>query len=97
MLYEYVDENPVKGGVKDVYFSPDRKYVVAFYRTPLENEQKERIKRIVSTYLVNIQLDNWFLNSSGKYLTRFISATLPKAKCTFLRLLFQSKNFHHHP
>lgn len=56
--YEYVDENPLKGGVKDVYFSPDRKYVVAFYRTPLENEQKERIKRIVSTYLPNIQNGN---------------------------------------
>ena len=38
--YEYVDESPVQGGVKDVYFSPNRDYVVAFYREPLEEEQK---------------------------------------------------------
>lgn len=63
--YEYVDESPVQGGVKDVYFSPNRDYVVAFYREPLEEEQKERVKRIVSTYLVNIKNGNasdYFLN-----------------------------------
>ncbi len=31
--YQYIDNGePMRGGVKDVYFSPDRKYVVAFYR-----------------------------------------------------------------
>lgn len=63
--YEYVEGNPVQGGVKDVYFSPDRSYVVAFYRTPLEVDQKERIKRIVTTYLTNIKGGNasdYFLN-----------------------------------
>lgn len=63
--YEYVDDgNPKKGGVKDVYFSPDRKYVVAFFRDPLDFNQKERIKRIVKLYLDNIKNGN----SSDYYL-----------------------------
>lgn len=64
--YEYVDDgNPKKGGVKDVYFSPDRKYVVAFFRDPLDFNQKDRIKKIVSLYLDNIKKGNssdYFLN-----------------------------------
>lgn len=57
--YEYVDDgNPKKGGVKDVYFSRDRKYVVAFFREPLDFNQKDRIKRIVSLYLENIKKGN---------------------------------------
>ena len=53
--YEYVDNGePKQGGVKDVYFSPDRKYVIAFFRKPLDYNQKERIKRIVTLYLDNI-------------------------------------------
>ncbi|MCK7553982.1 hypothetical protein MKQ70_02745 [Chitinophaga sedimenti] len=54
--YEYVDNGvPKQGGVKDVYFSPDRKYVVAFFRTPLDFNQKDRIRRIVTLYLDNIK------------------------------------------
>ena len=64
--YQYVDDgNPKRGGVKDVYFSPDRRYVVAFFRDPLDFNQKERIKRIVSLYLENIKKGNapdYFLN-----------------------------------
>lgn len=64
--YEYLDDgNPKKGGVKDVYFSPDKKYVVAFFRDPLDFNQKDRIKRIVSLYLENIKKGNnadYFLN-----------------------------------
>lgn len=64
--YEYIDDgNPKQGGVKDVYFSPDRKYVVAFFRETLDFNQKERIKRIVSLYLENIKKGNapdYFLN-----------------------------------
>lgn len=63
--YEYIDDgNPKKGGVKDVYFSPDRKYVVAFFREPLDFNQKERIRRIVKLYLDNIKNGN----SSDYYL-----------------------------
>ena len=54
--YEYIDTgNPIKGGVKDVHFSPDRKYVVAFFRENLDFNQKDRIKRIVGLYLENIK------------------------------------------
>lgn len=64
--YEYVDDgNPKQGGVKDVYFSPDRKYVVAFFRDTLDFNQKERIKRIVTLYLENIKkgnASNYFLD-----------------------------------
>lgn len=57
--YEYVDDGePKQGGVKDVYFSPDRKYVIAFFRKPLDYNQKERIKRIVTLYLDNIKKGN---------------------------------------
>ena len=57
--YQYVDDgNPKQGGVKDVYFSPDRKYVVAFFREPLDFNQKDRIKRIVNLYLDNIKKGN---------------------------------------
>ncbi|MDV3506602.1 kinase [Elizabethkingia anophelis] len=57
--YEYIDDgNPKQGGVKDVYFSPDRKYVVAFFRNPLDFNQKDRIKRIVTLYLENIKKGN---------------------------------------
>ena len=57
--YNYVDDgNPMKGGMKDVYFSPDRKYVVAFFRETLDFNQKERIKRIVGLYLDNIKKGN---------------------------------------
>lgn len=64
--YEYVDNgNPKQGGVKDVYFSPDKKYVVAFFREKLDFNQKDRIKRIVTLYLDNIKKGNaadYFLN-----------------------------------
>lgn len=64
--YEYVDDgSPKQGGVKDVYFSPDRKYVVAFFRDKLDFNQKDRIKRIVTTYLDRIKDGNapdYYLN-----------------------------------
>lgn len=64
--YEYVDDgSPKQGGVKDVYFSPDRKYVVAFFRETLDLNQKDRIKRIVTTYLDRIKTGNapdYYLN-----------------------------------
>ena len=31
---EFVDEMIGSGAMKDVYFSPDKSYVVAFYRAP---------------------------------------------------------------
>lgn len=49
--YQYVDNGePMRGGMKDVYFSPDKSYVVAFYRDPQDFNSKERIKKIVTQY-----------------------------------------------
>jgi hypothetical protein len=49
--YQYIDNGePMRGGVKDVYFSPDRKYVVAFYRKKLDFNQKERVRQITTNY-----------------------------------------------
>ena len=49
--YQYVDNGePKQGGMKDVYFSPDKKYVIAFYRDQQDFNSKERLKRIVTQY-----------------------------------------------
>ena len=47
---EYIDEIVAQGGMKDVYFSPDRTYVVAFFRDQLDYQGKERLKSIVGAY-----------------------------------------------
>ncbi len=61
--YKYVDDgNPMRGGMKDVYFSPDRSYVVAFYRKPLDFNSKERLRLIVTTYK-----DAFFNRKGGEY------------------------------
>jgi len=58
--YQYVDNGePMRGGMKDVYFSPDKSYVVAFYRTKLDYNAKERIQLITSKY------KNDFFNKEG--------------------------------
>ncbi|MES2133930.1 MAG: kinase [Bacteroidota bacterium] len=49
--YQYVDNGePMRGGMKDVYFSPDRSYVVALFRDPQDFNSKERLKKIATTY-----------------------------------------------
>ena len=65
--YQYVDTGePMRGGVKDVYFSPDKKYVVAIYRDKLDFNQKERLKKITSHYIEIIKRDassaDYYLN-----------------------------------
>lgn len=47
---EFYDEIKAQGGVKDVYFNPQKKYVVAFYRKELSPQDKERLRNIVGTY-----------------------------------------------
>jgi serine/threonine protein kinase len=55
-FYQFVDDgDPKRGGMKDVYFSPDRKYVVAFFREKLDFNQKERLRKITVDYLRQIQ------------------------------------------
>lgn len=51
---EFYDEVKAQGGVKDVYFSCDKTYVVAFYRKELDANDKDRLERIVSTYYPQI-------------------------------------------
>jgi serine/threonine protein kinase len=59
---QYVNESPKQGGVKDVYFSPDRSYVVAFYRKEVDAVGHERLERLVDSYRKNI-----FQREGGEY------------------------------
>ena len=44
--YQYVDNGePMRGGMKDVYFGPDKSYVVAFYRDKQDFNSRERLKK----------------------------------------------------
>ena len=47
---EFVDKMIGQGGMKDVYFSPDKSYVVAFFRTPQDYNAKDRLTNIVGIY-----------------------------------------------
>ena len=38
------------GAMKDVYFSPDKSYVVGFFRDEQDNNTKERLEKIVNIY-----------------------------------------------
>ena len=49
-IVEFYDEIKAQGGVKDVYFSTDKTYVVAFYRKPINANDKARINDIVNTH-----------------------------------------------
>jgi len=61
--YQFVDTGePMRGGMKDVYFSPDRSYVVALYRDAQDFNSKERLKRITTTYY-----DSFFNKEGGDY------------------------------
>ena len=63
--YQFVDTGePMRGGMKDVYFSPDKSYVVALYRDKQDFNSKERLKKIVTQYY-----ESFFLRDkvSGDY------------------------------
>ena len=47
---EFVDEMKTQGGMKDIYFSPDRSYVVGFFRDKQDATAKERLTMISGTY-----------------------------------------------
>jgi serine/threonine protein kinase len=59
---EYVDEIIGSGGMKDVYFSPDKSYVVAFFRDKQDYQAKERLGMISGKFRENI-----FNNIGGDY------------------------------
>ena len=47
---EFIDEIKASGGMKDVYFSPNKDYVVAFFRGDADMATKERVAVITGTY-----------------------------------------------
>lgn len=50
----FVDEVKASGAMKDIYFSPDRSYVVGFFRDPPTNALKDRLRDIVTRYRENL-------------------------------------------
>ena len=61
--YEFIDNGePMRGGMKDVYFSPDKSYVVAIYRDKQDYNSIDRLKKITTTYL-----DSFFNREGGEY------------------------------
>jgi serine/threonine protein kinase len=61
--YAYVDNGePMRGGMKDVYFGPDKSYVVAFYRDKQDHHSRERLKKIVTQYY-----ESFFRRAGGDY------------------------------
>lgn len=59
---EFVNEIKASGGMKDVYFSPNRNYVVAFFRNKPDSALRDRIEVISSTYR-----DRIFNQAGGEY------------------------------
>lgn len=59
---EFIDNIIGQGGMKDVYFSPDRSYVVAFFRDKQDAFAKDRLQTITSTYY-----DRFFKQAGGDY------------------------------
>ncbi len=47
---EFVDTVIGQGAMKDVYFSPNKDYVVAFFRDPQDQNARERLEDIVGRY-----------------------------------------------
>ena len=61
--YQFVDDgSPMQGGMKDVYFAPDKSYVVAFFRDKQDFNSKERLNNIVNTFR-----DRIFNQAGGEY------------------------------
>ena len=44
------NSEPMRGGMKDVYFGLDKSYVVAFYRDKQDYNSRERLKKRVTQY-----------------------------------------------
>jgi serine/threonine protein kinase len=59
---EFIDEIIGAGGMKDVYFSPDKSYVVAFFRDKQDFNAKDRLQNITGIYR-----DKIFKSEGGNY------------------------------
>nr|WP_314901459.1 hypothetical protein [uncultured Deefgea sp.] len=51
---EFVDEIIGSGAMKDIYFSPDKSYVVGFYKSTQDFQAKERLQMITGKYRESI-------------------------------------------
>lgn len=47
---EFVDDIIGSGAMKDVHFSPDKSYVVAFYKAPQDAQARDRLRMITGKY-----------------------------------------------
>ncbi|HHG83328.1 MAG TPA: kinase, partial [Bacteroidetes bacterium] len=47
---EFVDKIIGQGGMKDVFFSPDKSYVIGFFRNPQDAQSRDRVETIVGAY-----------------------------------------------
>ena len=103
---EFYDEIKAQGGVKDVYFSIDKTYVVAFYRKTLSPSDKNRLENIVGPYHKRI-----FETVEGKYWKDYlimpdrlvewngnISSYFPQIRIKFsnCRITNRPRHFHSH-
>jgi hypothetical protein len=53
--YQYVDNgSPMQGGMKDVYFAPDKSYVIAFFRDDQDANSRDRLENIVNRFRESI-------------------------------------------
>jgi len=59
---EFEDKIIGSGGMKDVYFAPDKSYVVAFFRAKQDFNSRDRLENIVGRYRESI-----FNQSGGDY------------------------------
>ena len=67
-VYTFEDKVIGAGGMKDVYFSPDKSYVVAFFRDKQDATSMNRLKNIVDKYRHTI-----FDSPNGDYWTERFS------------------------
>lgn len=92
--YQYVDNgDPKQGGMKDVYFSPDKKYVVAIYRNKQDFNSKERLKRIVTQYFENFFNRDPISGGFYKELYSWPTDVIEDNGKTGIIVPFYSKNF----
>lgn len=92
--YQYVDNGePKQGGMKDVYFSPDKKYVVAFYRDKQDFNSKERLKRIVTQYFQSFFERDPISGAFYKELYAWPTDVIEESGKTGIIVPFYSQNF----
>ena len=62
---QFINETKAQGGMKDVMFSPQRDYVVAFFREKADAATRERLEQITGLYRERI-----FNQEGGEYLKK---------------------------